>query len=196
MDLKKELEVVASWFSILVAASYTFTIGYIDVLKIPVTPSPAEAFSFYLRATLLNGSTFAGFFRIFGPLFIFIGFAQLSRSSETWPIFQGRFKRVLKNALALVAGVLLIWAWCFWQFNQGRESLETSSAASNFPEAYRSRVVKDANPLRLAWISDKKYFWLECDKSQPQLIGIENEKEFYVRRLGPHSGHTVCSSSN
>jgi hypothetical protein len=197
--MKDEIEALASWFSIVAAASYTFTIGYLDVLKIPINPSPDETFLFYLRATLLSNQGIHGFFRIFGPLLLFILFMKIYRSIRASECCKAGLKALLLDGSALILGLLLISGWCLWSFEQGRNSLNTPTANTFFPEAYREIKTKSATGetsemklFRLAWIADKKYFWLDCNQSQPQLIGVEDEKSFFTRRLGPGSIDTIC----
>lgn len=199
--MKEEIEAVASWLSILIAASYTFTIGYLDALKIPANPSPTEAFSFYLRAILTSDHGGHGVLLIFGPLVLFIVFIKIFRLIQSTECFKAGLKRSVLDFIALALGLAAITGWCHWSFNEGHGSLNKPSAGTFFPEAYRNIKATDMDgkekmekkSFRLAWISEKKYFWLDCNKSQPQLVGVENELEFFVRRLGPGSIDTICN---
>lgn len=194
--MKEELEVIASWFTIVVAAAYTFTVGYLDVLKVPINPSPIDAFSFYLRATLLSDHGFQGVLRVFGPLAFFIIFIKGFRFLKNLDFFKRRWRGIALNSSTFLVGVAVICYWSAQSFDQGRKSLSTSEAGSYFPKASRSAKNKandsELKEYRLAWISDGQYFWLDCDPAQPQLIGVESDVEIFVRRLGPDANTTIC----
>lgn len=103
-------------------------------------------------------------------------------------------KRLSKELLFFLLGVCLLSAWCALSFNHGKDSLSSEKSESFFPEAYMNS--KYEKTYRLAWITGENFFWLDCNEIQPQLIGVRNDIQFYIRRLGANAINTICSKSN
>ena len=183
---------MAAWFSILVAASYAFTLGYIDTLKTPITPSATEPFLFYFRAVLLNGASINVVLKIWIPLILFITYIKICRCC-IYLRPKTKLLKCAKDIICLILAAIIISAWCTCSFRKGQKALDTSEENSFFPEAYKA--ITDTQLLRLVWISENKFFWwVDCNPNQPQLTGVENGKEFFIRRLGDQYSRTICSS--
>jgi len=175
MKLEEDIKNITSWFLILVAASYSFTLGYLETLKIPITPYPIEAFYFYFRAWLSGEHCFKGFFYTFVPLFVLLIFSKAQICCR---------RKFNKNRCLVDIGLIslltiLAWWWCNYSFHLGTQNPKKSS----LPKAYQTH--HDNDQLLLAWISGDKIFWIDCNNSSTKkLIGVKDGKEFFVRDLG------------
>lgn len=175
MKLEEEFKKITSWFLILVAASYSFTLGIFDTLKIPITPNPIESFYFYFRGWLIGGNFLKGFLFIFGPLILLFVISKIQSC------FHRKFNdyKCWLDIVAILLVTLVVWGWCNYSFYLGKQNPQKSSLA----RAYQTH--HDNDQLLLAWISGDKIFWIDCNNSSTKkLIGVRDDKEFFVRYLG------------
>ena len=172
--------------AIFITASYSFTLGYIEYLKIPETPEYLEATNFFIRAVLYAGMGKALLY-VMLPILVFLVLVYtLECILEK---FLKRKKRCKSFTMYLILIFLTIaYSLCMYCF--GRESLKNSKGSA-FPIALLWE--KSQERVRIVWLGKKAVYYLRCNSIKPELRGVDDERKIiFARSLDEDSSSRLC----
>ncbi len=167
--------------AIFLVGSYSFTLGYMEYLKIPETPEYLEASNFFIRAVFR--SEILTFIAVL--LFAVAIFDIIPCLCEKLPL-----KSCLK--LKYFPSVVLITAFGFGMYLLGEASPEGKKGI--YPRAVLF-IDNDEIPKekRIVWFGKKVTYYLDCEPFQPEIRGVNDERKVvFSRRIDNDLDSSVC----
>ncbi len=178
--LDKSIKQVSAMAIVFVAVSYSFTLGYIEYLKIPETPEYLEATNFFIRAIFYAGRGTALLY-VMLPI---CGFLTLIYTTDFIVECLGKhipdcWKDNGKSFAMYLVFIFSTTMLAFCMYCLGKESLDSKEEAI-FPMAILSERNSEEN--RIVWFGKKATYYLECNPNQLELRGVNDEEKIIFSR--------------
>ncbi len=183
--LDRGIQQVSAVAIIFVAASYSFTLGYIEYLKIPETPEYLEAANFFIRAILYAGKGAAFLVTLLICFFLALIFGIEKLISK-------RFEGNCKSFIMYLVFIFLTTTLALYMYCWGENSLKNKEGPV-FPMALLSE--KSSEKYRIVWFGKKATYYLRCGAEfiESELRGVNDERKIiFSRRVPEDSSPDLC----
>ncbi len=171
--LSRVIQQISAVATIFVAASYSFTLGYIAHLKIPETPEYLEATNAFIRAVFHAKIDFA-FLHVILPIACFLGLLFLLEWLNKKLISKFKCLECCESLLRYLIYIILTVIFAFCMYCSGKNYF--NDKGSFFPMGHLFDQRQKERPI--FWPGKKAIYYLDCDNPwQYVLKGANDEKE-------------------